>query len=85
MGINPYAPGPDRAFGKVFADPRCRDAYDKCFGAKMPFSAFDSVLVYSPDRPTDLVLRSRITPEIMGGNEACRAAFEAFYSLVAGY
>ena len=84
-GINPYAPGPERPFAKVFSDPRCREAYDMCFGEKVPFSVFDSVLIYSPDRPTDLVLRSRITPEIMGGEDACSAAFETFYSQVAAY
>lgn len=84
-GINPYAPGPDRPFVKVVSDPRCRAAYEKYFGKKMPFFAFDSVLIYSPDRPTDLVLRGRITPEIMGGEDACNAAFDAFYAEIGQY
>ena len=84
-GINPYAPGPARPFVKVVSIPACREAYEKHFGAVVPFKAFESVLIYSPDRPADLVLRSQITPAVMGGEEALEKALAAFYAEIANY
>ena len=80
-GKNPYGFGPNATAGKVLGDPRCADLYRKILGDKVPYEAHQMTLVYSPDRPLDLVLQ-RMSNAAFSSPEEKQSLIQAFYQAI---